>query len=154
MTNDLTSLLLRPLLRRRWIAVPRDSSADRNQPLPPPLLFLQISSKYLLLETEISSRRKSRTSSFLSLRRKGKKTQISFLSNPERREIQGRREENPRLRKSGRNGRKMADDCAGFRLRDSISCVGCGFSVSTFFPFPFFFFFLPSFFFFHGRDIS
>lgn len=85
-----------------------------------------------------------------------KERKRKFLSFRIRKEEKSREggKKNPRLRKSGRNGRKMADDCAGFRLRDSISCVGCGFSVSTFFPFPFFFFFLPSFFFFHGRDIS
>lgn len=79
-----------------------------------------------------------------------KERKREFLSFRIRKEEKSREggKKNPRLRKSGRNGRKMADDCAGFRLRDSISCVGCGFSVSTFFPFPFFFFFLPSFFFF------
>lgn len=79
-----------------------------------------------------------------------KERKRKFLSFRIRKEEKSREggKKNPRLRKSGRNGRKMADDCAGFRLRDSISCVGCGFSVSTFFPFPFFFFFLPSFFFF------
>lgn len=78
-----------------------------------------------------------------------KERKRKFLSFRIRKEEKSREggKKNPRLRKSGRNGRKMADDCAGFRLRDSISCVGCGFSVSTFFPFPFFFFFLPSFFF-------
>lgn len=79
-----------------------------------------------------------------------KERKREFLSFRIRKEEKSREggKKNPRLRKSGRNGRKMADDCAGFRLRDSISCVGSGFSVSTFFPFPFFFFFLPSFFFF------
>lgn len=79
-----------------------------------------------------------------------KERKRKFLSFRIRKEEKSREggKKNPRLRKSGRNGRKMADDCAGFRLRDSISCVGSGFSVSTFFPFPFFFFFLPSFFFF------
>lgn len=157
-TNHLPAAsLLRPLLRRRTIAIHRDSSTDPGDPerfrgsLAPPL-FSKIS--YPLIQTK-----RKKPNFFLSGKRMiadRTKRSLQFLClgkkrNPRRGE--GREERKSKgLRKSGRNDRKwqtiawsrpMIRSCILHREEDAQL-----FSFYFFSPPPFFFFFSLPFFFF------